>query len=53
MKKTIVALSLAGLALSFAAPAFAGDKPCNPPKDGYVMDANGKCVKAPAGKKKM
>ena len=55
MKKTILALSLAGLALGLAGPAFAGSSkqaiPCNPPKDGYVLDMKGKCVKAPAEKK--
>ncbi len=52
MKKTILALTLAGLALGLASPAFADmAKPCNPAKDGYVLDMKGKCVKAPAEKK--
>lgn len=45
MKKTVIALSLAALALVVAAPAFAADdKPCNPPKEGHVLDKDGKCV---------
>ncbi len=51
MKKTILALTLAGLALGLAGPVFAGmTKSCNPPRDGYVLDMKGKCVKAPAEK---
>ena len=45
MKKTILALALATFALNVAAPAFAAeDKPCNPPKEGHVLDKDGKCV---------
>jgi hypothetical protein len=52
MKKTILALSLAGFALGLAGSAFAAmEKPCDPPRDGYVLDMKGKCVKAPAEKK--
>ena len=46
MKKTLIALSLATFALGSVGTAFAADmKPCNPPKDGYHMDKDGKCVK--------
>lgn len=60
MKKTIIALSLAALALGSTTPAIAGsgaktatkpatakDVPCKPAKKGYVM-IGGKCVKKPA-----
>ncbi|MDH3580053.1 MAG: hypothetical protein OEM91_05430 [Hyphomicrobiales bacterium] len=47
MKKTLLALSVAAFAMGSVAPAFAADemKPCNPPKDGWHMDKDGKCVK--------
>ncbi len=48
MKKTIIATTFVSLLLGAAGSAFAADaKPCDPPKPGYVLDATGKCVKAP------
>ena len=47
MKKTLIALSLATFAMASAGTAYAADemKPCDPPKDGYHLDKDGKCVK--------
>jgi len=51
MNKFLLALSLVAFALTSSAQVYAADKPCTPPKDGYHLDANGKCVKTDAKKK--
>lgn len=51
MKKTIIGLTFTSLLLGATGGAFAMDaKKCTPHKPGYVLDASGKCVKAPAAK---
>jgi hypothetical protein len=47
MRKILIALSFAAFAVSSVGTAFAADemKPCDPPKDGYHLDKDGKCVK--------
>ncbi len=51
MKRTIIALSLAAFATSFAVPAYAAKSvPCKPAKAGYHM-VGGKCVPVKAKKK--
>jgi hypothetical protein len=49
MKKTIIGLTCASLLLAAGGAAWAaeGDN-CTPHKPGYVLDASGKCVKAPS-----
>ena len=53
MKRTIIGLALTSIVLGAAGSAFAADaKKCVPHKPGYVLDASGKCVKAPTAKPK-
>ena len=50
MKKTILGLAFTSLLLGATGGAFAADgaKNCVPHKPGYMLDASGKCVKAPS-----
>ncbi len=49
MNKTIIGLTFASILLGATGGALAMDaKKCTPHKPGYVLDASGKCVKAPA-----
>jgi hypothetical protein len=51
MKNTIIGLTFASILLGATGGAFAMDaKMCVPHKPGYILDASGKCVKAPAAK---
>jgi hypothetical protein len=49
MKKAISGLLFASVLLGASGGAFAADaQNCTPHKPGYVLDASGKCVKAPS-----
>ena len=51
MKNTIIGLAFTSILLGATGGAFAADaKKCVPHKPGYVLDASGKCVKAPSAK---
>lgn len=51
MKKAIIGLTFASVMLGATGAAFAADgAKCTPHKPGYVLDATGKCVKAPSQK---
>ena len=49
MKKTNIGQAFTSILLGATGGAFAMDaKKCTPHKPGYVLDASGKCVKAPS-----
>lgn len=52
MRNTIIGLTFTSILLATAGGAVAADdaKKCTPHKPGYVLDASGKCVKAPSTK---
>ncbi len=45
MNKILLALSLVAFAMTSTAQVYAAGTPCDPPKEGYHLDDNGKCVK--------